>query len=502
VSFQLHELSVRPAAAHASSSVLFTTATIALAIVATGVPVVAHLSGQPVGIAMGFALALFVAAFATPMLPVILVFSYLFQNVFVALVSPEIVDLADFKTIRGYNFLLTATAWTVVVFQYWINRETFDRRLRALLNVSFLGLGLVGLYFMIGLMSNPTNAAIYLRNLATPLMLFDIFAVVAARFRLTIQAAFVVMACAIVAYGYAELFFHEPLLKLVNGDVYLRLENQGMKDAGVWVSEMRETGRVFRNDLDALEVELLNTPLLGNHGIRLFRLMGPNFHPISYAYALAAFSLIAAATGSLLYWVFSLPLLIVIGSKGALALLLLSMAGFLASKVLGGRWLIWLYLVVLAAYAAAGIVLGIRAEDYHVIGFIGSVKGFLQNVLGHGLGTGGNLSLDIAHLDWGRSQRLGHTDVAVESAVGVMLFQMGIAALVLLACVASLAWRAWRLYIARNDRLTGIVALAVLTMLVNGIFQEEALFSPLALGAMMGILGLVLGRAFRSTLVD
>src|SRR5262249_61336559 len=140
------------------------------------------------------------------------------------------------------------------------------------------------------------------------------------------RAAFVVTARPMVAPGYAASFFHEPLLKLVNGDVYLRLENQGMKDAGVWVSEMRETGRVFRNDLDSLEVEFLNTPLLGNHGIRLFRLLGPNFHPISFAYALAAFSLIAAATGSLLYWVFSLPLLIIIGSQRALALVCLPMA--------------------------------------------------------------------------------------------------------------------------------------------------------------------------------
>src|SRR5713226_6756738 len=58
-------------------------------------------------------------------------------------------------------------------------------------------------------------------------------------------------------------------------------------------------------------------------------------------------------------------------------------------------------------------------------------------------------------------------------------------------------WRGWRLYMDRNDRLTGIAALGVLTVLVNGIFQEEALFSPLALGVMMGILGLVLGRALR-----
>jgi hypothetical protein len=497
VSFQLHELSVRPATAHASSNVLFATAAIALAAVVTGLPILGHLSGQPVGMAICFVLVMLVAVFAAPMLPVVLVFSYLFQNLFVALVSPEILDLNEFKAIRGYNFLLTATAWMVVIFRYWIDRASFDRRFRALMNVSFLGLGLVGLYFAIGLASSPTNAAIYLRNIATPLMLFGIFAVVAARFRLTIQTAFAAMAYAVVAYGYAELFFHEPLLRLVNGDVYLQLLNKQSHDAGVWVKEMLETGRVFRSDLDALEVELLNTPLLGDHGIRVFRLLGPNFHPISYAYALAAFSLIAAGTGSLIYWALSLPLLIVIGSKGALALVLLSVAGFVGSKLLGGRWLIWCYLAVLAAYAAVGIAVGIRAEDYHVIGFIGGVKGFLQNVLGHGLGTGGNWSLDMAQLDWGRSQRLGHTDVAVESAVGVLLFQMGIAALVLLGCVASLAWRAWGLYIDRNDRLTGIVALGVLTVLVNGIFQEEALFSPLALGVMMGILGLMLGRALR-----
>src|SRR5712692_9907468 len=93
---------------------------IALAFIATGVPILAHLSGQPIGMAICVVLGLLIAGFAAPTLPVVLVFSYLFQNLFVSLVSPEIVDLSEFKAIRGYNFLLTATAWLVVVLRYWI----------------------------------------------------------------------------------------------------------------------------------------------------------------------------------------------------------------------------------------------------------------------------------------------------------------------------------------------------------------------------------------------
>ena len=48
-----------------------------------------------------------------------------------------------------------------------------------------------------------------------------------------------------------------------------------------------------------------------------------------------------------------------------------------------------------------------------------------------------------------------------------------------------------------RDRLTAVACLGLLTIAVNGIFQEEALFSPLALGAMMALAGLTLGRACR-----
>jgi hypothetical protein len=71
-----------------------------LAFIATGMPILGHLAGQPIGIAMCAALGLLVALLAPATLPVVLVFSYLFQNLLVAVVSPEIADPADFKAIR------------------------------------------------------------------------------------------------------------------------------------------------------------------------------------------------------------------------------------------------------------------------------------------------------------------------------------------------------------------------------------------------------------------
>jgi hypothetical protein len=471
--------------------------TLMLAAVVTGLPVLAHLVSPTLGIAICLILGTLVANFAAPMLPPILVFSYLFQNLFVSLASPQIVQLSDFNAIRGYNFLLTATAWLVIIIHYWTGRASFDGKFRTVMNVSFWALGLIGLYFVIGLQSNLMSAVIYLRNIVVPLMLFNIFAVVGLRFKLTIHTAFLAMAYALVAYCYAELFFQEPLLKLVNGDVYLRLGFQEWHDAGVWVKQMQDTGRVARSDLDALETGFLNTPFLADLGIKLTRLQGPNFQSVSCAYAIGFFSLILAGTGGFVYWLLSLPLLFIIGSKGALAMVLFAMTGFAASRLVGGRWLFWPYVASLVGYAVAGIMIGMQAGDFHVIGFLAGFDEFLRNPLGHGLGVGGNLSVNHALIDWGRSQQLGHTDAPVESAVGVMLSQMGLAGVAVLACVAWIGWRAWALYLQVHDSLLGIAALALMIVLFNGIFQESALFSPLALGLIMALTGLMVGRAFR-----
>ena len=50
---------------------------------------------------------------------------------------------------------------------------------------------------------------------------------------------------------------------------------------------------------------------------------------------------------------------------------------------------------------------------------------------------------------------------------------------------------------AAGERLQ-INVLGLVTIAVNGIFQEEALFAPLAFGMLAALAGLLLGRAYRT----
>ncbi len=490
----------RPAAlprAFPHATFAHTAGTLVLATVATAFPVAAHFSGHAIGLAACVVLGMLIANFATAIVPPVLIFSYLFQNLFVALVSPHLGSLDDFNAIRAYNFVLTAAAWTVVAAHYFTSRQSFDRRLRRLMDVSFLALGIVAVYFAIGLASNPKGAAVYLRNIATPFMLFHCFALIGFRFRIAVQGAFVVMAWALVAYGYGEALMQERLFELTNGGTYVELSSR-VNDPAAWLKELQQYGRVLRSYFDTLAVDFLNTPLLGDLRITVHRLLGPNFHAISYAYALAFFALVLAASGNVLYLLAAAPLLVLIGSKGAIVLVIAAIAGLIVSRFIRWRGLFWLYVAALLAWAAAGIVIGLRAGDYHVIGFLGGLENFAHHPLGQGLGSGGNLRLDTTQIDWSRSQQLGQTDVAVESAVGVMLSQMGFGAIAILLAALWIVWRVWTLYMHTGDRLTGIAALGLFAILVNGIFQEEALFAPLAFGTMMALAGLLLGRSCRA----
>jgi hypothetical protein len=479
-------------------------AVLALAAVVTAVPLVAHLSGQLFGLAACLALALLVANFASPAAPVVLVFAYLFQNLFVALVSPGIHDLNEFNAIRGYNFILTAGMWIVVAGSYWLDRASFDARVRSILNVTTAVLVAVWLYFAIGLVVDPGGAIVYLRNITAPFLLFQIFTIVAYRNRVSVTTALILMAIAILVFGYVELLADEKLFRLVNGDVYLKWRMKQEYESGAWLRQLQETGRVYRSYLDAMDIDFLNTPLLSELGPRIHRLVGPNFHPISFAYALAGFSVLLVAIGHWWFVLLAFPALLVIGSKGALLLVVMVTGALVVVRRWRGSAPLWCYAALLVVYAGAGIAMGIKNDDYHVIGFVGGLKGFLQNPLGHGIGAGGNLSLTLnsTMIDWSRSQHLHSTDVAVESAVGVLLFQMGVFGVALVATLGWIAAKLWRLYGRTRELALAAAALGLLTIIANSIFQEEALFSPLALGLQLGFCGLLLGRAYRRSAAD
>jgi hypothetical protein len=230
------------------------------------------------------------------------------------------------------------------------------------------------------------------------------------------------------------------------------------------------------------------------------RIVGPNFHPISFAYLLAVFAVILSATGRWWIMLLTFPLVLAIGSKGALVLVTIATFVLLLVSYVPAARRLWLYVALLGCYAAAGIVTGIHSTDYHVLGFIGGLRGFAGNPLGHGIGVGGNLSMNMAEaLNWSRSQNLGYTSVAVESAIGVLLYQMGIGAAAIVALWAWVGAKLWRLYRTSLVPIFAASSIAVLTVLVNGIFQEEALFAPLGFGLVAGFAGLLLGSVYRES---
>ena len=477
----------------ASSATAETIAVLTLAFVATAVPVFAHLGGQVFGVATCFLLSALIANFALPAVPATLFVSYLFQNLFVSLVTPLVVDLEDFDAARAYNFVSTATIWLVVMTHYAANWRAYDPGLRRLVHLGFVLLGLVFVYFCLGLPGNVKGAAVYLRNIAGPVLLFQICLLVGARAGLASMRPVVVVAWLIVVYGYCELLVREPLFSLINADSYIEMRVREASETGQWIKVMQETGRVIRGFEDTQKIGLLNTPLI-DIDLDVYRLSGPNLHSVSYAYALSFFSLIFLARGRILFLILALPLLVVIGSKGALTMLLVT-AGFLGlSRVISPRPLFWALVVLLGVYAGATIVIGRQIGDYHVIGLMGGLEGFAVNPIGRGLGAGGNLSLNLATIDWTRSQALGKTETAVESAVGVLLYQMGVAGLAVCAATVWVAWRAWRQFLRTRRLEAAVAAFGLLAITANGLFQEEALFAPLALGILMALAGLVLSQ--------
>jgi O-antigen ligase len=89
-------------------------------------------------------------------------------------------------------------------------------------------------------------------------------------------------------------------------------------------------------------------------------------------------------------------------------------------------------------------------------------------------------------------------DGAVESAIGVLFYQMGIGALVPLGFYLAMGLKAWRLYASSGLLTQGLAGFGIMVVLVNGIFQEEALFAPPALGLLLTLAGLVIGNQIRT----
>ena len=242
----------------------------------------------------------------------------------------------------------------------------------------------------------------------------------------------------------------------------------------------------------------------GAGGALSVRIAGPNMEPVSYAYVIACGGIVSATLGRSALATAALLLLVFAGVKGPLLMLTLTLAiSVLWCATRNGRIVLLVSLVLLVAYVAQGIAIGLSNGDLHVVGLMGGVNGFLKNPWGHGIGVGGNLSADAADgVDWSTWQKTG-ADFALESAVGVLIYQMGVAAAAVYVPIVELLRRGFRrreaaMWKARGQRRgpqpSDLLLLGIGVTLANGFFQEEA-YSPYALGLLTLFGGVIVANA-------
>ena len=328
------------------------------------------------------------------------------------------------------------------------------------------------------------TAIVYLRNIVTPLLLFQIC-----------MLAFALTDPAGPGADHSCRSFSSPVVSssssgarngssLTNGYAYWERSAGPNYVTMAYDKKLADTGIVATGLLDSFRISLFNSPLFADYDLDALRLFGPNMHAISFAYALCFFAIFALYRGHLLLSTAALSCCwLLTSAKGPLILFLLVGASWLNFKLFGAKFA-FLPLPRDDAYAAMGIVVGTgprrlpRDRPYGGFDrFLGQpdrprhrrrrqpVGGVRQHRLARRAGAGARLSRSRARSAW--------------------FSQTGVFAI---AIIGAYIWVAWRLLIARttgND-LHAAASFALLTTIGTGLFQEEAYFAPLALGHVHG----------------
>lgn len=471
---------------------------VVVALLTIGVAVSSFAVSTAFGLVATFVLTLLLCNGLPAGVPLILLSAFLYQNLIVAWFTPYIDDPETFDTLRGANFVVLVTAYAVFMIATFKHKLRAIPELRPWLVFSIVLSATVCFYLALGVVrGDAKDAIVYFRNTIAPLACFHIAVVAASLYRINLAKGLLWLATGTIVYGYCELIFTMDFLGLFHGDLYIERDIRKQIETGVWERALQQTGFVFRGLEDALTTSFFNTPLFEGVLPPVFRISGPNFHPISYAYALSIISTWLLFNGRKLVPLAALPLLLFIGSKGATFMLVTAL---LVRAVYRPRWTSLICTGVIAlclAWTSAAIVYGMGTGDFHVLGLFAGIRDFLDNPLGQGLGLGGNLSAEGAAVNWDEAQASGAAAVPVESAVGVMLYQMGLGSFVFFAFLAALAWTARRAMLESGHADFLFAFVCIVTISANAVLQEEAFFSPLALGLCLLLAGVSFGTYWR-----
>jgi hypothetical protein len=420
---------------------------------------------------------------------------FFLQNALVSIVSPAISSVDGFKLLLGTSFLnLVLTA--VLVAPVWL--KTHRKHPEASSNLIrwiFIFMATIVLYSLLGVFRSPlTDVLVYVRVYLSGVLLLAL----GVAFGTYLSEGFVVsivkiLAVVLLAWGIGEFFFSFDFYDLFNVAPYLHLKfaSNGEQEA---ISNVADV-------INFSDRSYLN--LTGSFGLNfnLIRPNGPELHPITYAYCSAFCSLICFIYRSYFLAFAMFVIVLLTGAKAALVMIIASyLLYFIYRRTRRLSFLKLMLGVVVVSYIIAGLAYGIHTNDYHVIGFFGGIQGFLNNPIGHGIGVGGNLSAEHQLVNANEHQLFQGfgADYGFESAIGVMLYQMGIGVVVFVLFTYKVWRNVWHAASHLPDQPRAMIApLALAIIFVNGIFQEEA-FSPAGWGLWFMFSGFLLVKYWRS----
>ena len=421
----------------------------------------------------------------------------LYQNVVVSVFSGSM-SSSDYTVVSATSFvagLVLASAPVLRIIQGGSPFRSNHRGITRTMRLVLIAIGVALAYTALGaVVAGPTQAVVGFRNATALLFAIVLGLDIGDRWSYrTVATCFLASIVLGVFLSLIEISDPAWYLSLVHAADFGNLKNYQSVKAHLFAAE---------NVIDTMTSLPFNSGLLTEiFSGTTYRFGGPNMHSISYGYVLAISGLILLSLGRFGLAVPLGILVFMIGVKGAAIL-------FIATGLLYQVWRITANLKFLlacgfafaAVYIGYGVTSGLAAGDFHALGFIGGVNGFLENPLGHGIGVGGNLSLGtLTETKWQEFQHTGAANVGLESAVGVLIYQIGIGCVAMVVAIIALL-RAGSFGVAwRKPKLTDLLFIGLCMGLVNGVFQEEA-YSPYAVGLLALFCGVLVANGRRTEL--
>lgn len=422
----------------------------------------------------------------------------LYQNVVISMLSQSMTS-SDYTVVAATSFvggLVLASAPVLRIIQGGSPFRSNHRGITATMRLVLIAIGVALAYTALGaIVAGPTPAVVGFRNATALLFAIVLGLDIGDRWGYrTIATCFLVSSVLGVFLSLVEMSDPAWYLSLVHAVDYGNLKNYQSVRAHLFAAE---------NVIDTMTSLPFNTGLLTElFSGTTYRFGGPNMHSISYGYVLAISGLILLSLGRFGLAVPLGVLVFLIGVKGAAIL-------FITTGLLYQVWRTTANLKLLlicgfataAVYTVYGVTSGLAAGDFHALGFIGGVNGFLENPLGHGIGMGGNLSVGtLPAAKWQEFQHTGAANIGLESAVGVLIYQIGVGCAAMIAAIFALLRGGFFGVAGRRPRLTDLMFIGLCMGLVNGVFQEEA-YSPYAVGLLALFCGVLVANGRRPGLL-